>query len=133
MVVQWDDGRKVTLSNKQAQAVDHAYARTTFKEQGATNTHEVIMVSERGAKIFNKEAAYVAATRAKVNTEVITSDRDRLLKNAGVDVSKETALQQSEMKVLVEQARSQQAQNKAPQLQERPVQKPQKIQELTRD
>jgi uncharacterized protein YdeI (YjbR/CyaY-like superfamily) len=91
------------------------------------------MVSETGARIFNKEAAYVGATRAKVNTEVITSDQERLLKNAGNDVSKPTALRSSEMAQLVEQARAQQGSiSQAPQ-QQRAAAKPQKIQELTRD
>ena len=133
MVVHWDDGRTMALSNKQAQAIDHAYARTTFKEQGATNRHEIIMISETGARIFNKEAAYVGATRAKVNTEVITSDHERLLKNAGTDVSKQTALRSPEMKVLVEQARTQQPAIDQTTQNERSAQKPQKIQELTRD
>ena len=133
MVVHWDDGRTMALSNKQAQAIDHAYARTTFKEQGATNRNEIIMVSGTGARIFNKEAAYVGATRAKVNTEVITSDHEQLLKNAGKDVSKQTALRAPEMKELVEQARAQQAASVQTPANERAAQKPQKIQELTRD
>ena len=133
MVVRWDDGRTTSLSNKQAQAVDHAYARTTFKEQGATNRHEIIMISGTGARIFNKEAAYVGATRAKVNTEIITSDHDRLLKNAGNDVSKQTALRAPEMKELVEQARAQQPSIAQTTPNERTTQKPQKLQELTRD
>ena len=133
MVVHWDDGRTMALSNKQAQAIDHAYARTTFKEQGATNRHQIIMVSNTGAKIFNKEAAYVGATRAKLNTEVITSDHERLLKNAGNDVSKQTALRAPEMKELVEQARAQQPSIDQATQNQRAAQKPQKIQELTRD
>ena len=133
MVVHWDDGRTMPLSNKQARAIDHAYARTTFKEQGATNRHEIIMISNTGAKIFNKEAAYVGATRAKVNTEVITSDHERLLKNAGNDVSKQTALRSPEMKELVEQARAQKSAISQTSQNQREAQKPQKIQELTRD
>lgn len=74
------------------QFVDLAYAHTTFKEQGATNDREIIAVSEVGAKVFNKQAAYVAATRAKHNTEIVTSDLKTLLKNAGKDVSKTTAI-----------------------------------------
>lgn len=133
MVVRWDDGRTMALSNKQSQAVDHAYARTTFKEQGATNRYELIMVSDVGAKIFNKEAAYVGATRAKVNTEVITSDQDRLLKNAGKDVSKPTALRPPEMKDLLDQGMAQRVATDRTALQERTIQKPQRTQELSRD
>ena len=55
------------------------------------NLREIIAVSNTGAKVFNREAAYVAATRAKDNTEVITTDREAMLRNAGKDVKKTTA------------------------------------------
>jgi ATP-dependent exoDNAse (exonuclease V) alpha subunit len=90
--IQWHDGQKTVIGNKEMQFVDLAYAHTTFKEQGATNDREIIAVSEVGAKVFNKQAAYVAATRAKHNTEIVTSDLKTLLKNAGKDVSKTTAI-----------------------------------------
>lgn len=133
MLVKWDDGRVLELSNKNARAIDHAYAHTTFKEQGATNKHQLIMVSETGARIFNKEAAYVAATRAKVNTEVITSHREQLLKNAGKDVSKLTALQPTEMKHLVEQARSGRSGAEQQRSPDQTPQKTQRVQEMHRD
>jgi hypothetical protein len=45
-----------------------------------------------GAKIFHKQAVYVAATRAKDNTEIVTSDMATLLKSAGEEVLKTTAM-----------------------------------------
>jgi ATP-dependent exoDNAse (exonuclease V) alpha subunit len=90
--IQWHDGQKTVIGTKEMQFVDLAYAHTTFKEQGATNDREIIAVSEVGAKVFNKQAAYVAATRAKHNTEIVTSDLKTLLRNAGKDVSKTTAI-----------------------------------------
>lgn len=89
--VKWSDGRTTQLSNHQARFVDHAYAHTSFKEQGQTNHREIIAVSNTGAKVFNREASYVAATRAKDNTEVITTNYEAMLKNAGKDVKKTTA------------------------------------------
>lgn len=91
-IIAWWDGQKTVLGNKEMSFVDLAYVRTTFKEQGATNDREIIAISKIGAKVFNKEAAYVAATRAKQNTEIVTSDLKTLLKNSGKDVSKTTAI-----------------------------------------
>jgi conjugative relaxase-like TrwC/TraI family protein len=90
--VKWADGRVTELTNAQLRDVDHGYARTSFKEQGATNDREIVAVSKIGARVFNREAAYVAATRAKDNTEIVTSDHAQMLKSAGRDVSKTTAL-----------------------------------------
>lgn len=136
MVIAWDDGRTSTLNNQQARAIDHSYARTTFKEQGATNLHELVMVSDTGAKIFNKEAAYVAATRSKLDTQVITSDREQLTKNAGKDVSKPTALSEIETRELVGQARAQQAalaQSAQQAQQGQQAQKPRRVLQLFRE
>ncbi len=133
-VVLWDDGRKTQLTNDQARSLDHSYARTTFKEQGATNQHELLMISANGAKIFNREAAYVGATRAKLNTEIITSDQATLVRNAGNDVSKPTALTALEVKELVKQSREQRALETRPERSGQEVaQKPQRLQQLTRD
>jgi conjugative relaxase-like TrwC/TraI family protein len=90
--VAWDDGVKSVLNNKQMQFVDLAYAHTTYKEQGATTDREIIAVSETGAKIFNRLAAYVAASRARGNTELVTSDFETLMKTAGRDVQKTTSV-----------------------------------------
>lgn len=90
--IQWADGVQSRLTNSELRFVDLAYAHTTFKEQGATNDREIVAVGETGAKIFNREAAYVAASRAKDNTEIITSDMATLLKNAGKEVGKTTAV-----------------------------------------
>ena len=54
-------------------------------------------LSMTGAKVFNRESAYVAASRAKDNTEIVTSDPATMLKNAGKDVSKSTALDAPEL------------------------------------
>jgi ATP-dependent exoDNAse (exonuclease V) alpha subunit len=92
MTVRWSDGRETAVSNDVARFIDHGYARTSFKEQGATNHREILAVSDKGAAIINRESTYVSGTRAKDNTEIVTSDRGKMLKNAGRDVSKLTAL-----------------------------------------
>ena len=84
--------RELRLNNNQMRMVDLSYARTSFKEQGATNDLEIIAVSEKGAKVFNEQAAYVAGTRAKNNSEIVTSDYDTILKNSGKVVEKTTAV-----------------------------------------
>lgn len=92
--IKWDGDkpRELAFTNKQMATVDLAYARTTYKEQGVTNHREIIAVSEVGAHWFNREAAYVAASRAKDNTEIVTSDRAEMLKNAGKETTKTTAI-----------------------------------------
>ena len=82
----------VLLTNKELRLVDHRYAHTSFKEQGATNTVELMVLSDKGAAVFNRETAYVMATRAKGRTEVITSNPDAVYKNAGKEVQKTTAI-----------------------------------------
>ena len=72
--------------------MDLSYARTTFKEQGATNDREIVAVSKAGARVFNAQAADVAATRARGNTEIVTSDSETMLRNAGKEVGKTTAI-----------------------------------------
>jgi conjugative relaxase-like TrwC/TraI family protein len=93
--VAWNDNgktRSTTLSNEQLRSIDLAYARTDFKEQGATTDREIIAISETGAKIVNQQSAYVMATRAKDNSELVTSDFEGLQKNAGRSVEKSTAM-----------------------------------------
>jgi len=82
---------EVRLNNDQLQFIDLSYARTTFKEQGTTNDREIIAISKVGAKIFNRESAYVAGTRAKGNSEIVTSDYGTMLKNSEKKSSKTTA------------------------------------------
>jgi ATP-dependent exoDNAse (exonuclease V) alpha subunit len=85
--------RETRLSNDQLRMVDLSYARTTFKEQGATNDCEIIAISTVGAKVFNMQAAYVAGTRARGNSEIVTSDFATMLKNSGKVVNKTTAIE----------------------------------------
>ncbi|MDN4571889.1 conjugal transfer protein [Pandoraea cepalis] len=96
--VKWTrDGTESKLTNNDIRLLDFAYAHTSYKEQGATNDREIIAVSGAGAMVFNKEAAYVAATRAKDNTEIVTSDLARLMQNAGRSVDKTTAVEMKEV------------------------------------
>ena len=98
------EGTESYLSNKDIRLLDLAYAHTSYKEQGATNDREIIAVSKIGANVFNKEAAYVAATRARDNTEIVTSDLEKLMRSAGRVVDKTTAV---EMKEVVRRENSQ--------------------------
>ncbi|MGY6258946.1 MobF family relaxase [Paraburkholderia caledonica] len=92
--VRWTrTGKESYLKNDDIRFVDHAYAHTSYKEQGATNDREIIAVSVTGAKVFNREAAYVAASRARDNTEIVTEDRVGMMRNAGEDVGKTTAVE----------------------------------------
>lgn len=90
--IQWVDGKTTTFDNSQMEKVDHAYARTTYKEQGVTTQRELFVVSDTGSKIVTRQALYVALSRAKDSVEIITTDKEKLLENAGRDSAKTTAI-----------------------------------------
>jgi conjugative relaxase-like TrwC/TraI family protein len=92
--VLWQDGRETQMSDRQLRYVDHAYAHTSHKEQGVTTHREIFLVSEKGADWLNREASYVAASRAKQNTEIVTTEEayDKMLENAGKPPQKTTAI-----------------------------------------
>jgi ATP-dependent exoDNAse (exonuclease V) alpha subunit len=87
--------------------VDHSYARTSYKEQGATNHREIVAISQTGAKVFNREAAYVAVSRAKDNTEIVTSDINMMKKNAGKDVTKSVAHEEKNLVAVLNERNAQ--------------------------
>ena len=93
-VIKWANGSVTKVSNRDMMHIDHSYAHTTFIEQGATTHREIIAISKIGGQIFNREAAYVGATRAKGITEIVASEAgwENMLKNAGRQVDKTTAV-----------------------------------------
>jgi conjugative relaxase-like TrwC/TraI family protein len=89
--VKWSDGRETQLSNASLRSTDLGYAHTTVKDQGATYHRMIIAASDKGAAVFNRHSVYVASTRAKFNTEIVTSNFEGMLKSAGKDSAKTTA------------------------------------------
>ncbi len=90
--IEWIDGRSITLDAKQMRMVDWAYARTTIKEQGNENHVEMFALSHTGNHILKDRAAYVAGTRGKIDTVLITPDRDATLNAVRREDVKTTAL-----------------------------------------
>ena len=90
--ISWSSGEITFLNNEQLRYVDHAYAHTSIKDQGATYDRVIVVASESGAKRFHQIAAYVAATRAKEETHVITSNLSGLMKAVGIEVKNTTSL-----------------------------------------
>jgi len=89
--IKWSDGTSNELNNQHARFIDHAYAHTTIKDQGATYDRLIIAASDSGSKVFNEQSTLVAVTRAKDNTEIITSDYEGMLKSVGKEVDKPLA------------------------------------------
>jgi conjugative relaxase-like TrwC/TraI family protein len=114
-VIRWHDGRETPMSNRQLRHVDHAYAHTSHKEQGVTNHREIFVVSATGAHWINREASYVAASRARQNTEIVTTEkaREKMLSNAGKEPEKTTAIDIGQ-NLSVERARSREQTNVQP-------------------
>jgi hypothetical protein len=92
--IRWADGKESVFTNKQMQHVDHAYAHTSHKEQGVTNHREIFVVSRTGAHWLTRESTYVAVSRAKHNTEIVTTPDalPKMLSNAGKVSTKSTAI-----------------------------------------
>jgi hypothetical protein len=88
----WSNGDVTRLTNEQIRSIDHAYAHTTQKEQGATTDVEIFAVSKSGARIMSGQAAYVGASRAKRWTEIVTTDHVTMMRNIGAEPAKTTAL-----------------------------------------
>ena len=99
--VKWSNGKENHLNNKQMLFMDLAYAHTTYKEQGATNSIELFVVSKSGAKVLSTEGAYVGISRGKLNTELITSDMAELIKNVSASSIKTTSLSSEQVATLV--------------------------------
>jgi len=89
--VKWFDGQMTTLDNAKLRFVDHAYARTSIKEQGATNDAEIIALGRVGALVVNRESSLVSGTRARYHAEIVTTDGAAAFHNAGRSVEKTTA------------------------------------------
>lgn len=58
------------------------------------NHREIILISEKGAYWLNREASYVAASRARQNTEIVATEvaYNKMLENAGRESGKSTTI-----------------------------------------
>ena len=74
--IQWQNTTKSisTLNNLDIQKVDHAYVHTSMKEQGKTNTIEILGFTKSDVHSMSKEMIYVDLTRARINTEIVTNN-----------------------------------------------------------
>ncbi|MEI7432606.1 MAG: AAA family ATPase, partial [Betaproteobacteria bacterium] len=91
-VVRWESGERSELNNKLMAFVDHAYAHTSHKEQGASNDMEIGAFGSTGTKVFNRVATLLTLTRSKGDVVIVTADKATMLKNAGVELNKTTAV-----------------------------------------
>ena len=93
LTIAWADGKQTLLNNEQAKLIDHGYAYTTVKEQGASTDVELLASSQKAAWVFNKQAALVALTRSRGDAEVITEDFKNLKANSMKEPEKTTAIE----------------------------------------
>ena len=70
--------------------IDHGYAITTHKSQGATFNNVIWHAPSKGGKDrqINRRVAYVAATRARDKFTILTDDKKRLREAVSKDKSK---------------------------------------------
>lgn len=84
---------ELKLDSRKAMFIDHAYAHTSHKEQGATTDQTIFAVSQTGARIINQESAYVGVTRARQDTILVTSDMATIERNVGTGSKKTSAFE----------------------------------------
>lgn len=73
-----DDGRMVKISGGEAKEIDHGWAVTTHKSQGATVDRVIIYAENTKGQAAN--LAYVAATRQRVSLDIVTADFESVAK-----------------------------------------------------
>lgn len=79
MQVRLDNGKDVSFNVAKYKNVDHSYAGTTEKSQGATVEHSVMVDS--GSEQASYNSLNVAVTRAEYGAEIITTDKETLVKS----------------------------------------------------
>ncbi len=76
--IQFDHGTTATLNLKDNKYWDHAYAITSFKQQGKTTPINWIVANTQKAGEINQKSLYVSLTRAERSVKVFTDDAKRL-------------------------------------------------------
>lgn len=78
------DGRErlVTIDLSRAHALDHGYASTSYRSQGRTVDHVIVL---QDARLATREGFYVGTSRGRDSILVVTDDREALLRQVGRD------------------------------------------------
>jgi len=82
-------GRMVDIDSQQYQYMDHAYASTDFKSQGASYRN-VIFTGE--SERANSNEFYVAVSRTKEDFQMIVNNKEEYFENAKMDQDKTSTL-----------------------------------------
>lgn len=72
-------GQEIKLTNEQMRHVDHGYAQTSVKSQGATNQSQIVLATVDSGRAINEQMAYVGTTRAREHTEIVTDNREKVV------------------------------------------------------
>ena len=94
-------GKTVSFNLKQYNYLDHGYAITDYKAQGATADNVVIIADSKMAHI---KSFYTQVTRAKYKVKVITDNIEQLKENVTRNPTKSTTL--DHVDVALDQARA---------------------------
>lgn len=77
MVVLLDGGRKVTVEGRMLTHIEHGYASTSYKAQGATKDRALIHINPASPGAMSNRAWYVEATRARFGSVVYTTSSEK--------------------------------------------------------
>lgn len=86
-----DDGRQLFLDPAKNHVMDHGWAVTVHKSQGATRGGAIYAAESVGVEAI-AQLAGVACTREKAHLEIITDDTEKLGKAMGKWAERETAM-----------------------------------------
>ena len=87
-IIQTMDGKQIDI--KEMGFVDHGYAITDFKSQGATATNVTILAD---AQMASMNAFYTQVTRAKEDLTIYTENEEALLANLNKDAKTHSTLE----------------------------------------
>jgi ATP-dependent exoDNAse (exonuclease V) alpha subunit len=100
-----DSGRAVAFNVKENPHLDYGYAVTSHSSQGQTDDRVLVHVdTERaGEKLINRRLAYVAVSRGRYDAQVYTNDKSHLARTLDRDVTRQTAMEQTQTPELATQ------------------------------
>jgi ATP-dependent exoDNAse (exonuclease V) alpha subunit len=83
------NGKDITLNIKNYNYIDHAYAITTHKSQGASYNNDIYCAKTDNV---DQKQFYVAASRSRLDFEIFVDDKERFFENVKTEQQKSSTL-----------------------------------------
>ena len=83
------NGKEISFNSKNYNYIDHAYAITTHKSQGASYNNDIYCAK---ADNVDQKQFYVAASRSRHDFEIFVDDKERFFENVKTEQQKSSTL-----------------------------------------